>query len=177
MSFSTDFNNDFDVDVPVQSDLSASVAEPALSLKDGVPTFLGNGLFRPFRRDQKADFAAGTGLDLVKAAVGQILGTKADSAAGPGEIPWRTDFGSRIHLLRHKNIDAVTDLATVMIQEALSKWEPRLRVVRVTVVRSDDQRERRQLILRVRFNVVDSGGRTVLANQDVAVPVNLPATA
>jgi len=37
--------------------------------------FLGFGLVRPFQRDGRADFAAAGGEQLVRSAVGQVLGT------------------------------------------------------------------------------------------------------
>jgi hypothetical protein len=54
--------------------------------------FLGFGLLRPFRRNQKADLAADGGEAAVRSAVGQILGTMAGSDVTQGEVPWRTDY-------------------------------------------------------------------------------------
>jgi phage baseplate assembly protein W len=133
------------------------------------PSFLGQGILRPFRRDQKADFASAAGLALVKACVGQVLGTKADSARCSGELPWRTDFGSRLHLLRHSNnSDALADLALVMIREALAKWEPRVKAVRVVPEETFDPN---RLQLRVFFTVVDRGGQVLLPSEQVVIPV------
>lgn len=63
--------------------------------------FLGFGLLRPLRRDQKADFAAAGGGQFIRSAVGQILGTVGSSDFTQRELPWRTDFGSLLHVLRH----------------------------------------------------------------------------
>ena len=57
--------------------------------------FLGNGLLRPFRRDQKADFAAAGGEEVIKSAVGQVLGTMGSSDFTQGEVAWRTDYAER----------------------------------------------------------------------------------
>jgi phage baseplate assembly protein W len=157
------------VPTPENAAVSAAVANAA----KGLPSFLGQGLLRPFRRDQKNDFASDSGVELVVACVGQILGTKADSALCPGEVQWRTDFGSRLHLLRHANNNDVNNaLATVYVQEALKKWEPRVTVVNVTVEKTAVQRE---LIVHVNFNVVDRGGRTILADQTADVAVQTAA--
>lgn len=137
------------------------------------PTFLGTGLMRPLRRDQKNDFASGGGVDLVASCIGQVLGTKADTARSPGELPWRTDFGSRLHLLRHRNhTAALDDVALVYVVEALRRWEPRVSVTSASVERTTNNRE---LIVRVRFNVVDRGGRIVITDQQATVPVAIAA--
>jgi phage baseplate assembly protein W len=146
----------------------------AASAARGVPTFLGAGLLRPFRRDAKSDFASGTGVALVSACVGQVLGTKATSAYGAGELPWRPEFGARLHLLRHKNNrETLGDLALVMVGEALRRWEPRARVVRAEVVPGADPR---RLALRVVFDVVDRSGRATAAGLEATVPLPLSAT-
>jgi uncharacterized protein len=89
--------------------------------------FLGFGLLRPFRRDQKADFAAAGGGALIRSAVGQILGTVGSSDFTQGELPWRTEFGSLLHLLRHQKNDRVLqELARVYVVDALKRWEPRV---------------------------------------------------
>lgn len=153
--------------VPTPGEVSTSQA--AANVSRGIPSFLGQGLLRPFRRDQKADFAAGAGIELVKAAVEQILGTKADSVRAPGELPWRTDFGSRLHLLRHQNnTDALRDQARLMSQEALQKWEPRVVPGIVDLIQNG-----REARLRVTFSVVDRGGRTLLQGAEAFVPVTL----
>jgi uncharacterized protein len=152
---------------------AAATALAAQNAAKGLPSFLGQGLLRPFRRDLKNDFASGAAVDLVKACVGQILGTKADSALAPGELPWRTEFGSRLHLIRHNNNnDIASALATVYVQEAIAKWEPRVRVVVVTVEATLNPRVKQ---VRVRFDVVDRGGQTILADQESTVPIQSAA--
>lgn len=129
--------------------------------------FLGFGLLRPFQRDEKNDFANAGGQKNLNARIGQILGTKADSTAGPGELPWRTDFGSRLHLLRHRNLnDALPGLAKVMILEALGKWE---KSIIVTSVERIELGTPRQLFLRVHYRLVDPTGAT-LADGATDVP-------
>lgn len=153
----------------IPSAADASAAQAAANAARGIPSFLGQGLLRPFRRDTKADFAAGGGIALVRAALGQILGTKADSTRAPGECPWDTSFGSRVHLLRHQNNTA---FAAVLVQEAIVRWEPRIRVIAVVLEKTLNPRER---IIRVAFNVVDRGGRVLASNLSVGVPFQLAA--
>lgn len=136
----------------------------------GVPAFLGSGIIRPFRRDQKNDFANGKGVDLLKATAGQILGTRCDGPKVRGELPWRGEFGSRLFLLRHKSINATTrELARHYSQDALRRWEPRILVTRALLEKDS---ARRALIVRVFFNVIETNvaaNRVILANVEVAV--------
>jgi len=103
------------------------------------PTF--RGLIRPFQRDGRSDFAAATGEQLIRSAIGQILGTVGASDTTPGELPWRTEFGSLLHRLRHQRNDAVLqELARVYAVDALKRWVPRVvaHSVNVIVGRDDD---------------------------------------
>ncbi len=96
-------------------------------------SFLGFGLIRPFVRDQKGDFAAAGAETLVRACVGQVLGTRGRNAKHEGELPWRTDFGSLLFTLRQAPNDAVTAaLAQNYIQEGLARWEPRVQLTSVS---------------------------------------------
>ncbi|MDR7420821.1 MAG: GPW/gp25 family protein [Armatimonadota bacterium] len=118
--------------------------------------FLGFGPIRPFRRDRKSDFAAAGGEALVRSAVGQILGTMAASDFTQGELPWRTEFGSLVHLLRHQKNDAVLqELARVHVVDALKRWEPRVQVTSVQVTRERDRGEN-VLAIRLRYNIIST---------------------
>lgn len=119
----------------------------------------GYGLVRPFRRAH-SDFAAAGGAANVRAAIGQILGTRASSARSVGELPWRPEFGSRLHLLRHDRGDAATPgIAHAYVAEALRTWEPRARVTRVEVVQVTASPDNgRTISIRVWFDLVEAGG-------------------
>lgn len=89
-------------------------------------------LLVPFRRDRVRDFAAGAGYELRLAKVLQALLTEGDTPQGSGEMPWRTAFGSGLHLLRHRNSDAVlAELARVRARDALRRWAPLAEPLRV----------------------------------------------
>lgn len=98
---------------------------------------LGFGLIRPFRRDQKNDFANAGGVDLVKSCVGQILGMQGAAPENPllqGELDWDPTRGSLIYLLRHKTNDLVlTQLGRVYVVNTLKAFEPRVRVTSVNI--------------------------------------------
>lgn len=128
--------------------------------------FLGFGLLRPFRRDLKADFAADGGERVIRSAVGQILGTMAGSDFTQGELPWRTEFGSLLHLLRHQRNDAVlNELARVYVVDALKRWEPRVVVTSVKVTRERQDGEN-ILSIRLRYNIIS----TNVPGNNVIVP-------
>ncbi len=161
--------------LPSTTPAPSTATEPRRDL--GLPgerDFLGYGLLRPFRRDRKADFAAAGGEALVRSAVGQILGTMAGSEHTQGELPWRTEFGSLLHLLRHQKNDAVLqELARVHVVDALKRWEPRVQVTSVLVTRERQDGEN-VLAIRLRYNVISAntpGNNVLLRDLEQVVAV------
>lgn len=93
-----------------------------------VPT----NLITPFRRDRKRDFASDSGPALVRSKVLQVLMTEGDTPQSPGELPWRTAFGSAVHRLRHQRNDAaLAQLARVRVRDALRRWLPSAGAIQV----------------------------------------------
>jgi phage baseplate assembly protein W len=93
-------------------------------------------LLIPFRRDRKRDFAADGGTALLISKVTQVLMTDGASPFSSGELPWRTNFGSKLNLIRHRNNDDVTrELARVWIRDALRRWLPTVKLSSVVAVR------------------------------------------
>lgn len=71
---------------------------------------------------------------LVRAQVEQVLATECNPDGTGGELPWRTSFGSPLHLLRHRNAsDAARELARVWIRDAIAKWVPRAKVTAIEI--------------------------------------------
>ena len=106
-----------------------------------------SGPLTPFRRDKKTDFASGSGDELLKSKVIQVLMLEADTPESSGELPWRTSQGSAIHLARHHRNDAViAELIRVYARDALKKWLPD-----VMVTRLDVQQEQAAIRLTVRY--------------------------
>ena len=135
---------------------------------------LGRGVTRPFRRDGRGDFATATGAALVSAAVGQILGTIADSAVNVGELPWRPDFGSKLHLLRHSpNNEALVETARVFVIEAVQRWEPRVRISNVEISRDETEGSGgNKLTIRLRYAFVElQTGVAIFEDLETAVVV------
>ena len=94
-------------------------------------------LLIPFRRDRKNDFAFGSGDDLLRSKVMQVLLTQGATARSSGELPWRTAFGSGLELLRHQRNDHVlAELARVNIRDALRRWVSEAQLTNVQVTQS-----------------------------------------
>jgi phage baseplate assembly protein W len=161
--------------LPETGAVSAGLAtEPPSVL--GASDFLGYGILRPFRRDKKLDWAAAGGERLVRACVGQVLGTRAGSDYTQGEIPWRTEFGSLLYLLRHREIDETTQqLARVYSADALARWEPRIRLLSVEVVGENVEGLGEVAIsVRVGFTMITGnapGNSVLLPGLEVEVPL------
>lgn len=136
--------------------------------------FLGAGILRPFRRDQKSDFAAAGGEALIRSAVGQVLGTMCSSDFTQGELPFRSEFGSLLYLLRHqRNDNVLQELARVYVVDALKRWEPRVVVTGVQVTREQQDGEN-VLAIRIRYDVIAinvPGNNVILAGVEQSVVV------
>ena len=73
-----------------------------------------------------------------------------------GELPWRAEFRSLLHLLRHRRNDAVLqELARVYVVDALKRREPRVVVTSVKVTRERQDGEN-VLAIRLRYNVIST---------------------
>lgn len=123
---------------------------------------VGRGILRPFRRDQKRDFANGTGVELVAAELGQVLGTICASEDTGGELPWRTEFGSLLHLLRLNNLSPVlVEKARAFVAGAVRRWLPRVRLTQVQIVRTDIAGK---LVIRFRWALTGIGSEKVVVS-------------
>ena len=118
---------------------------------------LPTSLLIPFRRDKKRDFASGAGEDLLASKVRQALLTEGATPKSSGELPWRTSFGSGLHLLRHlRNDAALSDLARIHVRDCLKRWVPEAELVEVTATRDGAT-----LQLKVRFRAAKDTGKVV----------------
>jgi phage baseplate assembly protein W len=128
-----------------------------LSNTSGAP----RGLLRPLQRDSN-DFASVNGQRLLESALGQLLGTRCDGNGVQGELPWRTEWGSQLHLIRHRNNDVVTaEMARQYIIEAVGRWMPMVRVGKVRVEQVDNT-----LYLLVDYSLMaNASGQTLYSGQ------------
>lgn len=160
-------------------DISPSPAAPVApgtladpSITTPLDAFLGFGLTHPLVRDQKNDFATAGGEENVRAALSQILGTVAESAKTQGELDWRTDFGSKLALVKHRKGTLAKELGRAYVLEAVRRWEPRIVITQVTPVFDSIGRA---LSLKVKANFIQAnvpGNRVALPN-DVEVEIAL----
>lgn len=152
--------------------VAPTVLPSGAGLARGAPSFLGFGIITPFRRTAN-DFANGGGVPLVKSCVSQVLGTKGDSPVSSGELPWRTEFGALIGLLRHKpNNFALGDMARAYGADALARWEPRVQVTTADVVQSPQARK--VLGIRIGYSLIAAnvpGNAVDLPADSVVVPL------
>jgi Bacteriophage baseplate protein W len=89
--------------------------------------FVGRGWSFPLRVDNSGSFALSSGADDVAEAMRLILGTS------PGERPMRPEFGCAVHDLVFDTVDAsLAGRAAALVCAALTRWEPRIEVLRVT---------------------------------------------
>ncbi len=144
---------DFSWDVSQGSGVGGSGAGAGSSSSSkAVSNTLGSALVRPFRRTERADFNNGFGVPEVLSCIGQVLGTRI------GTLPWRPDFGCDIDRLRHKTkTPTVSDVARVMIEDALRRWEPRCQLTSVSSI----QELPNEIVLRVTVRI---GNKTQTIN-------------
>lgn len=165
-------------------------ATEAFALVDGTPSpldraikrasnvVLGRGVLRPFRRDDKRDFANADGPALVRACVGQILGMMGSNERVQGELEWDPERGSLLYLLRHqKNSLVLQELGRVYVISALERFEPRVIVRRVAISREKASTGQETVFLiRLVYDVIstNSPGNVVLfsgIDQSVLLPL------
>lgn len=83
---------------------------------------------------------------LLASKVRQALLTEGTTPRSSGELPWRTNFGASLALLRHQRNDAaLKELARVYVREALRRWVPGAKLVSLEVQQGDAE-----VVLRVR---------------------------
>ena len=122
---------------------------------------LPTSLLTPFRRDKKRDFASGAGEDLLASKVRQALLTEGATPKSSGELPWRTSFGSGLHVLRHlRNDAALSDLARIHVRDCLKRWVPEAELVEVAATRDGAT-----LQLKVRFRAAKDAGKAGTASE------------
>ena len=124
------------------------------------------GLIQPFQRDLD-DFANADGSQELDSRVEQVLGTRGTSPNEIGELPWRPEFGSALHRLRHRAMNDATDaLARDYVGGSLRRWVPELASVDTEILR--DQKTN-QLNIRVqgrRRRAEDIGTDTTVVVDD-----------
>ena len=145
---------DFDFDLEESAPAPSPAAGAIPGIRRSIPDAFGFGLDAPFRRGAN-DFVAVGGVDLINASISQILNTRAGSDYTTGELPWRSSFGSLLHLLRHQPNDAIrAELAKQYVVDALSRWERRIRVTAVGIRKARDEAGNESILeIRIRYKL------------------------
>jgi len=133
------------------------------------------GPSRPFRRDGKGDYTVREAVELVRANVGQVLGTACSDESGRfiGEVPWRPRFGSLLHRLRFMPLNDMTaQLARVYVAQALARWEPRARPrsLHLTETASVAGGPVDTRVIQLTFDVLDASGAVLAAGVSLSIP-------
>lgn len=114
-------------------------------------SFLGVGFRFPFGIDSSGGVSLSKFEDNIEECVRLVLGT------AKGERVMRTDYGCGIHdLVFAPNNTGTHTLVAHHVEEALTKWEPRIRNVQVEVRADPDQPERILVDLRYEIRLVNS---------------------
>ena len=86
----------------------------------------------------------------------------------PTKLPWRTAFGSVLHLLRHRPNDAsLAELARVHARDALVRWAPGVQVTTCVV-----EQQGATFVLRIGIAAAPAGSKTATAKRDVVLPLS-----
>lgn len=128
---------------------------------------MGRGLIQPFQRDLN-DFAVADGKKQFKSKIEQILGTRGTTRGRSlGELPWRPEFGSGLHVLRHGAMfdEAGDDMARTYVGDALRRWLPGSHVSGLEITNDPEGGSK---IIRVGVTSGTKGERGVVA--EVPVP-------
>lgn len=134
----------------------------------GQGAFRGRGLLAPLRRDQKNDFANGSGLALIESNIRAVLETKQAEESSAGDVAWDGSLGSRLQVVPHRlNIAGLDEIYRYYVVRAVREQEPRARITRVTI-----RRERKTSFLDIRFVPVDASGRPLGPARNVTTNVS-----
>lgn len=96
--------------------------------------FLGRGLAFPLQVNPSGEITLASGESDIQQAIRIILET------APGERVMRPEFGCRIHELVFAPRNAATEgLLVHYVEDALIRWEPRIKVQEIKVLPADPQ--------------------------------------
>lgn len=108
--------------------------------------FLGRGFGFPFGVDAYGRIDIAEHEDSVKQAIHLILGTAV------GERIMEPSFGCKIHdLVFHPNNPNTCAQVSVAVREALTKWEPRIRKIRVKSY--PDPRDQNVVLINIEYEI------------------------
>ena len=118
--------------------------------------FLGRGWKYPVEIDRQGGIAGSELEESIREAILIVLGT------APGERVMRAGFGCEIHeLLYAPNNQTTASLAAHYCEEALQKWEPRIKDIEVDSEPSRDEPNRLDVVIRYRVRSTNAARNLV----------------
>lgn len=98
------------------------------------------GITTPFRRDGSNDFANGTGLEVIKSDVLQLISIIGPNSNFAGEMPWDMERGSRLIELKHRSGTQAMAQATAayMVSGVIGKFDKRVSVLATKIEAKND---------------------------------------
>jgi phage baseplate assembly protein W len=106
------------------------------------------GFAFPLQIDSTGGIAEATDADKIRLSVLTILGTQ------PGERLMRPSFGCPLRSLAFAPLNAATaSLAQFYVQDALTRWEPRIRLDEVQATPTTDENGQPLLLVNVRYHL------------------------
>lgn len=108
--------------------------------------FLGQGLAFPLQLNPRGEISLATGSHDIEQSIQIILGTI------PGERVMRPEFGCRAWEIVFAPRNAATEgLLVQYVEEALGRWEPRIKVEQVAI--SSDQKNDGALLAEIAYTI------------------------
>lgn len=136
------------------------------------PSWAPRGLLVPFQRDQKSDFANGTGEVLLRSQVQTLLMTRAASEDGSayGELEWDQEAGSQLYRVRHLRLNdpGLVELFRYRVAEPVAA---QLRRVRITKLRVELDRNQRASRVKIGLQPTDARGTSLGDPIALEVPI------
>ncbi len=125
--------------------------------------FLGRGWAFPVGVDSRGGIAMAGGQEDIEQSIRVIMET------APGERVMRPEFGCGIHnLVFAPNSPTTAGLVAYHVQEALGRWEPRIKVEAVNV--HPDQNRDAVLLIEIRYTVRKTNDRRNLVYPFYRIP-------
>lgn len=128
-----------------------------------LPPYIGSGLSFPMQVDANGNIALVSGVEDVEKSIRVVLST------APGERPMRPQFGCRIWELLFEPInDNTMGLMEGAVEEALSRWEPRIEVTDVVVDPTDQATG--SVLITIAYRLRDSNDERNLVHPFYLIP-------
>lgn len=137
------------------------------------PSWAPRGLLVPVQRDQKSDFANGSGEALLRSQLQTLLMTRAASEDGSsyGELEWDQEAGSQLYRVRHLRLNdpGLVELFRYRVAEPIAA---QLRRVRITKLRVELDKSQRASRVKIGLQPTDARGTAL--GEPIALEVPIP---